>query len=56
MKNEKVIDKHDCFAWLSKEKCNALSIKKCDNCSFYRHHTEVKDYQKYLPKGFKRKK
>lgn len=55
-KNKEVVDKQDCFAWLSKTKCNALSEKKCESCSFYQHYKEVKDYNKYLPKDFKRQK
>ena|GEM_PF-6376600 len=35
--------------------CNALSKKECNNCSFYKHYLEEKGYEKYLPKGFKRK-
>lgn len=56
MKENKMgVDKVECFAWLSKTKCNALSKKECEKCSFYRHYTEVKGYSQYLPKDFKRK-
>lgn len=47
-------DKVTCFARLSKTKCNALSKKNCECCSFYKHYSEVKNYEKYLPKDFKR--
>ncbi len=48
------VDKKECFARLAKEKCNALSKKECENCSFYQHYSQVKGYDKYLPKGFTR--
>ena len=41
-------DKPDCFAWLSTLKCNALSKKCCKNCSFYKHKSQVPNYEKYL--------
>ena len=43
-------DKPNCFAWISKSKCNALCIKDCKNCSFYRHYSEVPNYDKYISK------
>ena len=43
-------DKPYCFAWLSKPKCNALVYKNCGSCSFYKHYSDVKGYEKYLPK------
>lgn len=43
-------DKCNCFAWLSKNKCNALSTKNCSNCSFFKDKKDVANYQKYLPK------
>lgn len=45
-----VIDKPDCFAWISKKKCNALCVKNCKKCSFYKHHSEVQNYTKYFSK------
>lgn len=41
-------DKLDCFARISKIKCNALKKKECKNCSFYKPKKEVPDYKKYL--------
>ncbi len=43
-------DKRNCFAWLSKCECNALNIKECKNCSFYKPKNEVKGYEKYIEK------
>ncbi len=45
-----VRDKPDCFAWISKKKCNALSIKNCKECNFYQHHSKVQNYTKYFSK------
>lgn len=56
MKVKKEDDKQDCFARLSERMCNALTEKKCQNCSFYKHYSEVKNYHQYLPKGYTRKK
>ncbi len=39
------IDKPDCFAWISKYKCNALS---CKECRFYQHYSKVQNYTKYF--------
>lgn len=44
-------DKPECFAWISKTKCNALSCKNCKNCSFYKHRSEVPNYSKYISKS-----
>lgn len=41
------------FARLTKSKCNTLSKKEYENCSFYKHYNEVKNYEKFLPKDFK---
>lgn len=41
-------DKLDCFARISKIKCNALKTKECKNCSFYKDKKNVPDYKKYL--------
>lgn len=41
-------DKLDCFARISKIKCNALKSKECKNCSFYKSKSDVPDYKKYL--------
>lgn len=38
----------DCFAYVGKNYCNALSIKNCSQCSFYKSKQEVPNYQKYL--------
>lgn len=38
----------DCFAYVSKSYCNALSVKNCSQCSFYKSKQEVPNYQKYL--------
>ena len=38
----------DCFAYVSKNYCNALSVKNCSQCSFYKSKQEVPNYQKYL--------
>ena len=54
MEQKKADDNPTCFARLSKTQCNALSEKKCKSCRFYKHYTDVKGYEKYLPKGFKR--
>lgn len=43
-------DKPNCFAWISKKKCNALSIKNCKECSFYQHYSKVPNYTKYFSK------
>ena len=43
-------DKSDCFAWISKNKCNALSCKNCNGCSFYKHFSKVSYYSKYFSK------
>ena len=43
-------DKSDCFAWISKNKCNALSCKNCNGCSFYKHFSKVSNYSKYISK------
>ncbi len=43
-------DKCNCFAWISKTKCNALSSKNCKGCSFYKDKNDVPNYQKYLLK------
>ncbi|MCI9279877.1 MAG: hypothetical protein HFJ02_03650 [Bacilli bacterium] len=55
MKNDNLVvasskDKTDCFAWISKGKCNALNSKDCKNCSFYRSKSEVPNYEKYISK------
>lgn len=51
-KNTKTVNessnKIDCFAWISKNKCNALSSKNCQNCSFYKHFSKVLNYSKYI--------
>ena len=54
-KNKEVEDKVNCFARISATECNALSKKECANCGFYKHYTEVKGYEKYLPRKFVRK-
>ena len=41
-------DKIDCFARISKIKCNALKKKECKNCNFYKNKSQVPDYKKYL--------
>ncbi len=46
-------DKKDCFARIDENLCNALLEKKCNNCSFYKHKDEVKDYKSILEKGKK---
>lgn len=63
MKNDFVViadveleDKPNCFAWLSKSKCNALNSKDCKNCRFYKHKNEVPNYKKYLPKNYQNEK
>ena len=38
----------DCFAYVSKNYCNALLVKNCSQCSFYKSKQEVPNYQKYL--------
>lgn len=38
----------DCFAYVSKNYCNALSVKNCSQCSFYKSKQEVPNYPKYL--------
>lgn len=51
MKNNDVVvvqkneneDKTNCFAWLGKNKCNALVTKNCKNCRFYRTKIEFLD-------------
>ena len=55
MENSNVVvtsrkDKTDCFAWISKSKCNALNCKNCKDCSFYKHYCEVQNYGKYISK------
>lgn len=42
----------NCFAWLSENECNALSEKKCSDCSFFKHFSEELDYAKWLPKEY----
>lgn len=42
------IDKPDCFARISKCKCNALSSKDCKECRFYQHYSKVQNYTKYF--------
>ena len=54
MKDKKVVDEKECFARLNETKYNALSVKRCKDCSFYKHYKDVKGYEKYLPKDFKR--
>lgn len=43
-------NKTDCFAWISKNKCNALSSKNCQNCNFYKHFSKELNYSKYISK------
>lgn len=56
MKNDNSIvssskeNKTDCFAWISKSKCNALNSKACKNCSFYKHFSKELNYSKYISK------
>lgn len=42
------IDKPNCFARISKTKCNALKNKNCKNCSFYRNRVDVPNYKALL--------
>lgn len=51
MPNEK--DKINCFARINETTCNALTEKKCENCSFYKSKEEVPNYSKYLKVGKK---
>lgn len=44
-------DKLDCFARISKTKCNALKEKKCKNCSFYKNRKDVPNYKKLFIKS-----
>lgn len=46
-------DKPECFAWINEKICNALNEKKCENCNFYKHKSEVPNYGKYLAMGKK---
>lgn len=47
-------DKQNCFAWINEHTCNALTIKDCKNCNFYKDKKEVPNYSIYLKKGKKR--
>lgn len=53
MKNKNEIDCKDCFARLSEKECNALSSKKCNDCSFYKHFAEEPHYYLWLPNHYK---
>lgn len=46
--NEVSNDKIDCFARISKVKCNALKSKKCLNCNFYKKKEDVPNYKMYI--------
>jgi len=46
-------DKLDCFARINKDICNALTIKNCKNCNFYKCKKDVPNYSQYLKKGTK---
>ncbi len=46
-------DKQNCFAWINEHTCNALTIKDCKNCNFYKDKKEVPNYSIYLKKGKK---
>lgn len=48
-----VNDKVDCFARISEEYCNALTIKECKKCSFYKTKKDVPNYSIFLKKGIK---
>lgn len=41
-------DRKDCFARINEKTCNALIEKKCENCHFYKHKSNVKNYSKYM--------
>lgn len=41
-------EKFLCFAWISKNKCNALSCKNCSNCSFFKERKKEPNYDKYI--------
>jgi len=41
-------DKIECFARISKYKCNALIKKDCKNCNFYKDKKKVVNYKQYL--------
>jgi len=43
-------NKLDCFARLSKIKCNALKKKECKTCTYYKKRSEVSNYEKYVSK------
>ena len=42
-----MIEKKDCFAW-SKDKCIALDLKECEDCSFYKTVEQEKAIKKRL--------
>lgn len=46
-------NRSDCFARIDDKTCNALTEKKCENCSFYKPKDQVPDYKKYLKLGKK---
>lgn len=47
-------DKSSCFAWLSHCKCNALTIKCCKNCRFFKNRDTLKNYdEKHIEKNDK---
>ncbi len=48
--------KNDCFARIGSTKCNALTEKNCENCSFYKKRCEIKDnpYYAYSYKNLKK--
>lgn len=48
-----VTEKLDCFARISENCCNALTVKNCKNCSFYKPKKDVPNYSYYLKKGKK---
>jgi len=48
-----MVDKIDCFARINEDICNALNEKNCEDCVFYKHKDDVKDYDKILKQGAK---
>ena len=50
------IDRKDCFCRINEKKCNALTEKKCENCSFYKKRCEIKNnpYYAYSYKNLKK--
>lgn len=43
-------DKTDCFAWITKVKCDILKRKECKNCSFYKNKNDALNHNKNLLK------